>query len=122
MIVEQTNRPLPGFNAYPGLVNQRRLGRVRRGGLNCLDRLGVRDSTPMGRIGFAYDGFERFPLCFHADVRVMLKHLFRDVPGYVPDRLVPSAAFREIRNERVAIVMPAACHLCRFTDVAPGSL
>ena len=41
----------------------------------------------------------------------MLEHLFRDVDGHVPDRLVRGlAALGEIGNERVAVVVPPAGH------------
>ncbi len=82
----------------------------------------VRDSTPMGRIGFAYDGFERFPLCVHADVRVMLKHLFRDVPGDVANGFVSSPALGKIGDQRMSGVVPAPADAGLLPNVVPRRL
>ena len=69
-----------------------------------------------------HDGFESSPFRFHADVAVVLQHLFRDVPGDVHDRLIAGAALGEFGDEGVPVVVPAALHSCFLFDVFPASL
>ncbi len=69
------------------------------------------------------NGLQCTALRFHADVTVVLEHLFGNVSGYVHDGLIASAAFRKIGNERVPVVVPAAFQagLAGLRRVGPGT-
>jgi hypothetical protein len=68
------------------------------------------------------DRFERRPLRLHPDMAVVTEHPFRDMTGNVHDGLVAGTAFRQVRNERVAIVVPPAGDHCFLPDILPGRL
>jgi hypothetical protein len=56
-------------------------------------------------------GLQRFhclTLSLNSDVRVVLKHIFRDVPRQVPYNFISGTALGDISNKRMAIVMEAA--------------
>ena len=52
----------------------------------------------------------------------MLEHLLRDVTGNVHDGLVAHSALGQLRNEGVAVVVPAARYPGVFAEVAPCRL
>jgi hypothetical protein len=53
---------------------------------------------------------------------VVFEHLLRDVSGDIHNGLVTRTTFRQLRNERVPVVVPATGHLGIFADIAPGRL
>lgn len=71
---------------------------------------------------FLDDRFERRPHRLHANMAVVAEHTLRDMAGNVHDGLIAGAAFREVRDEGVAIVVPPAGHLGVLPDIAPGRL
>ena len=89
--------------------------RRRRGGAERLNpRIGFRVSCRR-----LHNRFERLPLRFHSNVRIMLQHSLRDVPCNVPDGLVPCPAFRKIGDERVPVVMPTPAYAGLLPNVIP---
>ena len=68
------------------------------------------------------DGLQSVALRLHADVAVVLEHLLGNVSGDVHDGLIACAAFSEVGNERVPVVVPTAFHLGIGTHVVPCRL
>jgi hypothetical protein len=59
---------------------------------------------------------------FYANVAEVFEHLLRDVSGDIHNGLVTRTAFRQLRDERVPVVVPATGHAGIFADIAPGRL
>ena len=53
---------------------------------------------------------------------IVAEHALRDMASNVHDRLIAGAAFRQVRNEGVPIVVPSAGHFGVLPDIAPGCL
>src|ERR1035438_2030039 len=69
-----------------------------------------------------YDAFECVSLCLHSHMEVIPENLLVDVADNLPDRLLPSPAFSELCDQRMAMVVPPACHLRTCADVLPRGL
>ena len=53
---------------------------------------------------------------------VVFEHLLRDVSGDIHNGLVTRTAFRQLRDERVPVVVPATGNVGIVADIAPGRL
>jgi hypothetical protein len=65
------------------------------------------------------DCFKGASLRLHADMRIVLQHLLRNVARYITDRFVAGAALSEISDEGVPIIVPASLNVCLLSSVAP---
>jgi hypothetical protein len=69
-----------------------------------------------------HNGLQGAALRFHADVAVVLEHLLGNVPSDVHDGLIACAAFGEVGNQRVPVVVPTALHLGIGAHIVPCRL
>jgi hypothetical protein len=68
------------------------------------------------------DFVEREPFRFHPDVGVPRKHGAGDVPGDAHDYLVACTRLSQLRDQRVAVVMPPARYPGLLPDLRPRRL
>ena len=68
------------------------------------------------------DLIEGAPLGLHTDVRVPGEHCARDVAGDAHDHLITGARLGELRDQRVAVIVPAALHPGLLADLYPRRL
>src|SRR4029077_20803916 len=55
-----------------------------------------------------------------ANVGIVLKHVFGDVPSHIPNHLITGPTFRKISYERMAIVMEAPLDICSGPRIPPS--
>jgi hypothetical protein len=76
----------------------------------------------VGPVRWDHDTFQSVPLRLHSHMKIVPQDLLRDVTDDLPDRLLPSSALSQLRDERVTMVVPPACDLRILSNVLPRRL